>query len=276
VKCSIAIIGGTGVYDAEMLQNKDDFLVNTPFGEVTVLTGQYQEKRIAFLARHGSNHQIAPHRINYRANIWALAELGAERIIGTAAVGSLNPDMHPGDFVLLDQFIDFTHARVQTFFEGEGTFRVVGGPPGVFHVDVTHPYCDTLRNYLFAAGESRQLHLHKQGTYICTEGPRFETAAEISMFRQIGGDLVGMTNVPEVILAREMGLCYAAIAMVTNYAAGIAPHVLTHKEVTDIMEKQSESLRTLLMQTISALPEQRTGACCVSEYADEVWRSWKK
>lgn len=251
---SLAIIGGTGVYDPKILSNMREETVNTPYGEVSVKIGHYLDREVAFVPRHGSEHQVPPHRINYRAIIWSLRDLGVDRAVATAAVGSLNPDMHPGDLVMIDQFLDFTRGRVQTFYEG--------GPGGIFHVDLTHPYCRDLRQALFNSGKKSGMPVHFRGTYVCTEGPRYETAAEIRMFRQLGGDVVGMTNVPEVVLARELGICYAAVAMVTNYAAGISPTSLSHSEVLEVMGKNVSNLRQLIMETLEGLPLERVCDCC--------------
>ena len=252
MQAKIAIIGGTGVYDPRMLDDVREEIIQTKFGEAAVKLGAYQGIAVAFLARHGAGHAVPPHKINYRANIRALKELGVEKVIATAAVGSLNIDMKPGDFVLVDQFIDFTKNRVGTFFEGG---------EGVVHVDMTDPYCNEVRKVLEQAGEGLPVNIHPKGTYICTEGPRFETPAEIRMHRQFGGDLVGMTSVPEVVLAREMEMCYATIAMVTNFAAGISPNKLTHQEVVEVMARNAANLRKLIMQAISSLDADEPCEC---------------
>ena len=207
--------------------------------------GAFQGVEVAFMARHGKGHSIPPHAINYRANIWGLRALGVERVLSTAAVGSLNPEMGPGDFVIIDQFLDFTKDRPLTFFDG--------GEYGVAHVDVTHPYCPVLRRALISVGERLGLALHPAGTYVCVEGPRYETAAEIRAYRTLGGDLVGMTNVPESVLAREAGLCYATMAMVTNLAAGLSPEPLSHEEVVEIMNRNTENVRRLALETLLAI-----------------------
>jgi len=250
---SLAVIGGTGVYDPRMLSEVREEKVATPFGGVTVCIGNFHGREVAFVPRHGEKHSVPPHLINYRANIWSLRELGVERVLATAAVGSLNPDMRPGDFVLVNQFIDFTRSRKQTFYEG--------GEEGVFHVDMTDPYCPELRDFLFQCGNKLGFAVHREGVYVCTEGPRFETPAEIRMFRQWGGDVVGMTSVPEVVLARELGICYAAVAVVTNYAAGISPSMLTHSEVLEMMRINSERLRQILSAALEAVPAKRSCAC---------------
>lgn len=250
---SIAVIGGTGVYDPELLEDVVEEAVATDYGMVIVACGTYRGKEVAFLTRHGADHSVPPHLINYRANIMALKKLGVRSILATAAVGSLNPQMKPGEFIFVDQFIDFTKGRAQTFFENRAE--------GVVHVDLTEPYCPELRKILVRAAQLLNLPTCDGGTYVCTEGPRFETPAEIKMFRQLGGDLVGMTGVPEVVLAREAEICYATVALVTNFAAGIAPHRLSHQEVVEMMQGRGEDIRRLLMQAVSWIDEGRECAC---------------
>jgi len=207
----IAIIGGSGVYDPEMLKDIQDVTVQTEYGSVTLKSGVHQKKKVFFLTRHGKEHVIPPHMVNYRANIKALKDLKVERILSTSAVGSLQKDMKPGDFVVLDQFIDFTKLRKYTFYDDE-----------VVHTDFTNPYCSQLRELILKAAFNLGISAHPKGTYVCTEGPRFETPAEIKMFAVLGADVVGMTNVPEVMLAREAKICYSSIATVTNFAAKTA------------------------------------------------------
>lgn len=261
-KVRLAIIGGTGVYDPRILENIREEIITTPYGDAKVRIGTYQGEEVAFLARHGVNHSVPPHLINYRANIYALKMLGVERVIATTAVGSVNRNMKPGDFVIIDQFLDFTKNRQHTFFEG--------GEMGVVHTDVTEPYCPECRKVLLAAAEQVGINAHPSGTYVCTEGPRFETPAEIRMFATLGGDLVGMTNVPEVTLAREAGLCYATVSMVTNYAAGISPTNLTHEEVLEVMAANSENLKKLVMATLQQIPAQRGCRCAENNSAMKV------
>ncbi|MBU7031786.1 MAG: S-methyl-5'-thioadenosine phosphorylase [Theionarchaea archaeon] len=246
----IAIIGGSGVYDPEMLSNICDIKVDTEFGSVSLKSGEFKGKKVFFLARHGGGHTVPPHRVNYRANIRALQDLGVDHILSTSAVGSLRTSLKPGDLVLLDQFIDFTKLRHYTFFEDT-----------VVHTDFTSPYCPQLRGVIIEAAREEEISLHPTGTYVCTEGPRFETPAEISMFASLGGDVVGMTNVPEVILAREARICYAVIAMVTNFAAGISPTRITHREVIEIMDSNSEMIKRLLSRTIEMIPSKKTCEC---------------
>lgn len=161
--------------------------------------------------------------------------------------------MEPGHFIFVDQFLDFTRGRIQSFFEGEGG--------GVTHVDMSNPYCPELREILYRASRSLGMAAHFTGTYVCTEGPRFETAAEIRMLRLLGGDLVGMTGIPEAVLAREAGMCYATIAMVTNFAAGISPSRLVHQEVVEMMVSNREKIHKLIMQAIAWIDEERSRTC---------------
>lgn len=241
---TLAFIGGTGVYDPGILTNITSHVISTPYGKAAYESGFFEGKEIIFLARHGVDHSIPPHKINYRANIYALKMLGVSAVVSTTAVGSLNPDFKPGDLVLVDQFIDMTKSRIGTFFDGDRY--------GVAHLDMTHPYCPRLRNVIAEAAAAENITLHQAGTYICTEGPRFETPAEIKAYRMWGADVVGMTNVPECQLAREAEICYATISMVTNFAAGISETELTHQEVVDCMQQNIESFRkiiTLLSKT---------------------------
>ncbi|HHW91287.1 MAG TPA: S-methyl-5'-thioadenosine phosphorylase [Firmicutes bacterium] len=240
----VAIIGGTGVYDLDFLSEKKTTTVSTPFGAVSLQTGLYQGIGTAFLARHGHDHSVAPHRINYQANLWALKTLGIQRVLATAAVGSLRRELPPGHLVLVDQFIDFTKQRPLTFFEGQDS--------PVVHTDFTEPYCPELRRYLLESAPAG-CWLHNRGVYVCTEGPRFETPAEIRLFAQLGGDVVGMTGIPEVVLARELGLCYATIALVTNYGAGLSSQPLTHQEVLECQQANANNLRSLLQNTLPRL-----------------------
>lgn len=251
----LAVIGGTGVYDPTLLEGVREETIETPYGPALARFGRFAAtgEDVAFLARHGSGHSVPPHRVNYRANVWALKQLGCERVLATAAVGSLAQDIPPGQFVLIDQFLDFTKGRPSTFYDGDRT--------GVAHVDVSEPYCPELRVLLAGAARDLDIPAREGGTYTCTEGPRFETPAEIRMLAQLGGHVVGMTGVPEVVLAREVSLCYATIAMVTNYAAGISPTPLTHSEVLGVMNANAARLRALLVRVLAAVPRERSCAC---------------
>ncbi|MCW3489566.1 S-methyl-5'-thioadenosine phosphorylase [Dethiobacter alkaliphilus] len=249
----LAIIGGTGVYDPKLLEDVQTLEIDTRYGRALLTQGKYQGREVVFLARHGTKHGTPPHNVNYRANIAALVKLGVKRVVATAAVGSLNEKMPPGAMILLGQFLDFTKAREATFFDG--------GEAGVVHTDFTAPYCPQLNGNLLTAAKQAGLELLQDGVYVCTEGPRFESAAEIRMYQKLGGDLVGMTNVPEVVLAREAGLCYSTVALSTNFGAGISPTVLTHEEVLEVMAENVEKVRRLLMELIPNLADHRDCDC---------------
>lgn len=212
----MAIIGGTGLAGLADLSDTERRVVRTPYGDPScALTfGRIGATDIVFLARHGYGHTIPPHQINYRANIWALREAGAERIVAVATVGGIRDEFGPGEVIIPDQIIDYTHGRQSTFFEGPDA--------AVTHVDFTEPYDGELRRMLLGAATRAGLSVHDGGCYGCTQGPRLETAAEIRRMARDGCDLVGMTAMPEALLARELGLPYACIAVVANHAAGLA------------------------------------------------------
>ncbi|MGI6165905.1 MAG: S-methyl-5'-thioadenosine phosphorylase [Limnochordia bacterium] len=241
----IGIIGGTGVYGLPFFQDSERTLVPTPYGEATVFLGKESDRLVAFMPRHGSDHHLPPHRVNYRANIWALRELGVEAVLGIAAVGSLREEIAPGTLVIADQFLDFSKTRPTTFFDEQ-----------VVHTDMTYPYCSSLREYAEDIASRVGITYRSYGCYVCTEGPRFETAAEVRMFAQLGGDVVGMTNAPEAVLAREIGLCYGVLALVTNFGAGLTSNALTHQEVTLAMKEQEDLFLALLVDLIKSLPRQ--------------------
>ena len=241
----VGLIGGSGVYDPAIISAVSEVIVDTPFGRAEMDVGTVGALDVAFLQRHGRGHKAPPHKINYKANVWALWSVGAESVLSTSAVGSLNRSMAPGDLVLVDQFIDLTRNRPNTFFDG--------GEFGLVHLDFTEPYCPSLRARIKSVGDKQGIVCHETGCYICVEGPRYETRAEIRAFSKLGADVVGMTNVPEVVLARELGLCYATIAMVTNWAAGLGEQKLTHEEVLATMERNAGSLRLVLSTVVPGL-----------------------
>jgi len=240
---NLAVIGGTGFYNPSVLESVDEKEVLTEYGRAQVLEARVRDNPIVFLQRHARGHRLPPHRINYRANLAALKGLGVTHIIATSAVGSLREDMAPGDLVLLDQFIDFTRGRACTFFDGDDGM--------VRHTDMTEPYSPALRELILEAADALDIAVHPRGCYVCTEGPRFETPAEINMFRHWGADVVGMTNVPEVVLANELGIPYAALALVTNYGAGISPQPLTHEEVLEAMAVHGGKLERIVVKILT-------------------------
>jgi len=226
----IGILGGSGLYEMDGLVDRREERVSTPFGEPSdaVLLGTLHGVELAFLPRHGRGHRFNPSEVNYRANIWALKKLGVDWIISVSAVGSLQEHVHPGEVVLVDQFIDRTKGRAATFFEA----GIVG------HVSFGDPVCGTLRGYLLdAAREAGRAH-HDGGTYVCMEGPAFSTRAESNLYRSWGGRVIGMTNLPEAKLAREAEMSYATLAMVTDYDCWHTEHdAVTVEQVIAVLHK---------------------------------------
>ncbi|MGH8160031.1 MAG: S-methyl-5'-thioinosine phosphorylase [Rhodanobacter sp.] len=210
----LAVIGGSGLYKFPGLENTARHTVDTPYGPASgdVVIGDFAGKRVAFLARHGESHTLPPHRVNYRANLWALHSLGARRVIGVNAVGGIRGDMGPRVIVVPDQLIDYTHGRTTSFCDVEGA--------EVRHIDFSEPYTESLRRQLLAAARVAEIAVIGSGCYGATQGPRLETRAEIARMKRDGCDLVGMTGMPEAALARELALEYACLALVANFAAG--------------------------------------------------------
>jgi 5'-methylthioadenosine phosphorylase len=248
----VAVIGGTGVYDPEIIEDAREVKVYTPFGAPSdlVTLGVYGGRDIAFIPRHGKGHQIPPHRINNRANIWALKELGVERIVASSAVGSLREDYGPGDFVITEQFIDRTKKRLDTFYEGGQ----------LCHISSADPVCPQLHGFFVDHAKRLDLRVHPTGTYVCVEGPRFSTRAESRLFRQWGADIVGMTIYPECVLAREAEICYVSLAMVTDYDVWAEKPVSTH-EIIETMTENSANFKRLIMEALPEIPMERECEC---------------
>ena len=238
----LAIIGGTGLTQLSDLKIIKREQLTTPYGSPSAefVTGELNHSRIIFLARHGNPHTIAPHKINYRANIWGLKQLGVEQIIAVAAVGGITGEMEPAHIAIPDQIIDYSYGRMHTFFEDET----------VSHIDFTYPYHQKLRSRLISAAATAGIKISPQGTYGCTQGPRLETAAEIRRMERDGCDLVGMTGMPEAALAKELEMDYAAISVVANWAAGKSEGEITMEEIERHLHKgmanTAELLKTLL------------------------------
>lgn len=268
----VGIIGGSGLYT--LLEAIGHKIVETPFGKTPrIEIGYIGSRVVAFLPRHAKpgslkvSHAVPPSEINYRANIYGLRKLGVERIFTTQAAGSINPNIKPGEFVIVDQVIDATKRRISTFFNGKARIKIFKNKPpigGVVHVDFTNPYCPELREVLKKACEEESIFYHPKGTYICTEGPRFESPAEIAAYRMWGADVVGMTGYPEVALARELGMCYSSIVMSTNYAAGTGPIKITHEEVKEIFNKNIDNVKRLLSRAVRNTPTERKCECAKS------------
>jgi len=238
----IAIIAGSGLETSFSVRESSG--IDTPYGFVNISMLDMSGRVIVFLQRHGPAHSVPPHRINYRANIFALKKADVEFVIATNAVGSLRRRIRPGDFIVPDQMIEFTKLRPSTFFEGEDG-RVI-------HTDMTEPYSVTARNELVKSCQERGWRVHTSGVYVCAEGPRYETPAEITMFRRLGGDIVGMTGYPEAVLAKELGLKYATLCVATNYAAGLQQRI-SHDEVVELMGKSMGKVKQVVEDTVTAL-----------------------
>jgi len=248
----IGVVGGSGLSDIPGLTITKHKKIATPFGDPsdTYMIGELSGREVVFLPRHGLKHHIPPHKINYRANIWGFKELGVERIISFSAVGGIGPEAKPGMIIVPDQIIDMSKGRESTFYDDE-----------VVHIDFTEPYCLELRESILKAGKKSGVELRKSGTYVCVSGPRLETRAEIEMFLNTGIDIVGMTAMPEAALAREGELCLAGVAVVTNYAAGIAKKKLTTTEVIETMRGAAKRVGDLLRDTFNLIPSERRCAC---------------
>jgi len=238
---TVAIIGGSGLETLPQEYQTEPITVKSALGAVSIALARVDGFEIAFLPRHGAEHGIAPHEIEYAANIAALAELGVKRVFATNAVGSLRSNLAPGALVLLDDFIDFTRARSQRFDYSPT------GEKGVRHVDFSRPYCLALRTALLLEAAQAGIALTPHGTYVCVDGPRYETPAEVRMFARWGGDVVGMTGLPEAIFARMAGLCYAAVAIVTNFGVGLTDARLRHGDVMREMVNHSATVRDLIL-----------------------------
>ncbi len=263
-KAEIGIIGGSGLYSMPGLSDIREEAVETPFGwpSDSFILGQLEGRKVAFLARHGRGHRLLPSELNFRANIYAMKKLGVERIVSVSAVGSLKEEHKPTDFVIPDQFIDRTFLRTSTFF-GNG---IVG------HVAFGDPVCATVAGAAAAACESTQVVGKLGGTYVCMEGPQFSTKAESNLYRSWGADVVGMTNLQEAKLAREAEICYATVAMVTDYDCWHPDHdSVTVDQIVAVLHQNAENAAKVVRATVAALPpcsEARTCACAsASKYA---------
>lgn len=243
----LAIIGGTGLTQLSTLTIIKRERLQTPYGAPSAdfVTGELQGKPVIFLARHGDPHRIAPHHINYRANIWGLKQLGVQHIIAVAAVGGITAEMSPAHIAIPDQLIDYSYGREHTFF--------AEADAPVQHIDFTHPYSQSLRNLLINAAVQAVIRVQARGTYGCTQGPRLETSAEIRRMERDGCDLVGMTGMPEAALAKELELNYATIAVVANWAAGKTAHEITMVEIEQNLHKGMANTAELLKAVIALL-----------------------
>ena len=241
----VALIGGTGLNRLDGMETVAEHALDTPWGSSShpVLEGDFRGHKLFFLARHGIPHLIAPHRINYRANLWALRELGVRCVVGVNAVGGILDTMAPGRITLPDQIIDYTYDRAHTYYDDGQALE---------HIDFTEPYSATLRSELLAAAENLHIDCAPTGTYGVTQGPRLETAAEIQRMRREGCDVVGMTGMPEAALAAELGLEYASICLVVNPAAGLSDVPITLEAMQQILDREIAVIGNLLHQWLEA------------------------
>ncbi|MFA6197904.1 MAG: S-methyl-5'-thioadenosine phosphorylase [Patescibacteria group bacterium] len=249
----IGIIGGSGLYD---FLPGEELTVTTPYGQPSdrLLISTYKNRKIVFLPRHGKIHQLPPHKINYRANIYALKELGVTHILAPCAVGSLKPDLKPGDFVVCDQLIDRTKSRVDTFFDG----------PKIAHISMAEPYCPELRGVVISSCANLSLPCHTTGTVVIVEGPRFSTKAESRMYAQIA-DVINMTQYPEVVLAREKEICYTNISLITDFDAGVPGReditAVTARSYAEVFKASLVNVKQVLFDVIEHIPEQSHCNC---------------
>ncbi|MCG6498321.1 S-methyl-5'-thioadenosine phosphorylase [Kitasatospora sp. A2-31] len=259
-RAELGVIGGSGLY--ALLEDVTEVRVDTPYGAPSdaLFIGGVAGRRVAFLPRHGRGHGLPPHRINYRANLWALHSLGVRQVLGPCAVGGLRPEYGPGTLLVPDQFVDRTSGRPQTFYDGlplpDGTL------PEVVHVSMADPYCPAGRRVAVEAARAAGWEAVDGGTLVVIEGPRFSTRAESRWFAAAGWSVVGMTGHPEATLARELGLCYTSLSLVTDLDAGVESGAgVTHAEVLEVFARNVDRLRTVLFAALEHLPATRDCTC---------------
>lgn len=259
-KVDVGVFGGSGFYD--LLDSGKEYKVHTPYGAPSseVMIGKIGDKTVAFIPRHDKAHRIAPHMINYRANIWAMHALGIKQILGPSACGSLQPEVKPGDFVIVDQFVDRTNGRADTFYDGHQ----------VVHVSSADPYCPTLRNIAIGSCHKLEIPVHEDGTVVVIQGPRFSTRAESIWYRNQGWKVINMTQYPEGYLARELEMCYVNIALITDYDAGVDnSDAVTNTDVTRVFSENLDRVKALLVDMIPQIPVERDCLCATAlEFAE--------
>ena len=251
----IGVFGGSGFYS--FLESTETVDIDTPYGMPSAppVIGEVKGRRVAFIPRHGAHHQYPPHRINYRANLWAMKELGVQRILGPNACGSLQEHVKRGDLVVCNQLVDRTRSRPHTFYDG----------PVTTHISFADPYCPTMRETVIAKGRELGITMHERGTVVVIEGPRFSTRSESAWFKAAGWEVINMTQYPEALLARELEICYVNISLIADYDVGLEgiPPV-TNEEVVRVFDENSAKLRDLLFTVIPALPAERDCPCATA------------
>jgi 5'-methylthioadenosine phosphorylase len=256
-RADVGVIGGSGLYS--LLDDAEEITVDTPYGAPSgpLTIGEVGGRRVAFVPRHGLGHTLPPHRVPYRANLWALREAGVRAIFAPCASGSLQPDIHPGEFVVVDQLIDRTWGRDSTFFDGPGSPE---GFEAVNHVSFAHPYADALRKVAIEACRAEQVVTHETGTVVVMQGPRFSSKAESRWYGESGWHVINMTQMPEAVLATELEIPYAAIALITDYDVGLEgqPGIqpVTMEEVFAYLDRNAEVVRKVLFRAIELLPDE--------------------
>lgn len=249
----VGVFGGSGFYS--FLDHLEEVAVDTPYGlpSAPVTVGTLDGRRLAFLPRHGPSHELPPHRVNFRANLWAFRALGVTRVLGPCAAGSFRPEVAPGDFVVLDQLVDRTWGRADTFYDGAEPH----------HVSYADPYCAELSEITAKVARDAGVTVHETGTVVVVNGPRFSTRAESAWYRAQGWDVVNMTQYPEAYLARELGMCYTGIALVTDYDVGVEGEVepVTQEEVFAFLAANVERVRSVLTDLVPRIPATRSCSC---------------
>ena len=253
-KATIGVFGGSGFY--KFLDNIEEIKIETPFGQPSdsVLVGKIGNHNVAFMPRHGRNHNILPHKINYRANVWAMKSLGCERVISPCAAGSLQKHIKPGEFVICDQFVDWTDGRISTIFDG----------PVATHVSAAETYCPEMRKLAIDAGKKLGITVHEQGTVVVINGPRFSTKSESKFFTNQGWEVINMTAFPEAYIVKEMDMCPLNISLITDYDAGLVGDVppVSHHDVIKVFNANIENLKNLLFELVQNTPLERTQCEC--------------
>jgi 5'-methylthioadenosine phosphorylase len=252
----IGVFGGSGFYS--LLEDVEEKIVETPYGppSAEVALGHVGDKSVAFLPRHGIRHQLPPHRINYRANVWALKSLGVTRLIGPCAAGSLQPRVRPGHFVICDQLVDRTSGRTDSFYDG----------PITTHVSFADPYCPELRELTVSTARQVGIEVHDRGTLVTIQGPRFSTRAESKWYQSAGWEVINMTQYPEAYLAREVEMCYVNVSLITDYDVGVEGEIaaVSHQEVLRVFSGNNEKLRSLLFALVPKIPRERSCPCATA------------